>query len=73
MTHKSKVYTLDIQQLRTKTLSSTFLLCKSEVGVVTQTVASRQRASPALLASGNDPGVVPWLVGGSESYTGRLE
>jgi len=40
---------------------------------VTQTVASRQRASSALLASGNDPGVVPWLVGGSESYTGRLE
>ena len=41
--------------------------------VVTQTVASRQGASSALLASGNDPGMVPWLVGGSESYTGRLE
>ena len=41
--------------------------------VVTQMVASRQRASSSLLPPGNDPGVVPWLVGGSESYAGRLE
>ena len=50
-----------------------FFYASQRSAVVTQTVASRQRASFALLASGNDPGVVPWLVGGSESYTGRLE
>ena len=50
-----------------------FFYASQRSAVVTQTVASRQRASFALLASRNDPGVVPWLVGGSESYTGRLE
>jgi len=50
-----------------------FFYASQRSAVVTQTVASRQRASCALLASGNDPGVVPWLGGGSESYMGRLE
>ena len=44
-----------------------FFYASQRSAVVTQTVASRQRASCALLASGNDPGVVPWLVGQSES------
>ena len=50
-----------------------FFYASQRSAVVIKTVASRQRASSALLASGNDPGVVPWLVGGSESNTGRLE
>jgi len=41
--------------------------------VVTRTVASRQSESSSLFPSGNDPGVVPWLVDGSAQTHGALD